>query len=144
MENTMQATATPSANATPLAGLYRACGTVGNAGMPGAPILHYSLLVDAPTGAVSGVVHITQAIAGSGSNISVNVKGQIRGLGFGPITKLVSLEGEYVQSVPPPAIGSYLGKLTAHLAVDNNWNGRGGFEYGPNHVEDVPVKPTDC
>ena len=142
MENTTQATATPTAN--PLAGLYRACGTVGNVGMPGAPIMHYSLLVDAPTGTVNGVVHITQAIAGPGSNITVTVKGYIRGLGYGTITKLVFLEGEYVQSMPPPAIGSYLGKLTAHLAVDNNWDGRGGFEYGNLHVENVPVKHTTC
>ena len=141
---TTEKTPTQAANAAPLVGLYRACGTVGKVGTPGAPILHYSLLVDAPTGTVSGMVHITQAIPGPGSNLPVMVKGHIRALGFGKITKLVVLEGEYYYSPPPPAIGTFQGKLTAHLAVDNSWDGQGGFEYGGHRVENVPVAHQDC
>lgn len=124
-----------------IAGAYLTKGTIGNLGMPGAPIAHFSLVVVPSTNSVSGTVEITQAIEGSGSNIVVNnVKGQIRATGYGKVTKVVSLEGEYVVSVPPPAIGSYLSKFTAHMAIDNDWNGQGGFSYGNNDVEDVPVK----
>jgi hypothetical protein len=56
------------------------------------------------------------------------------------VTQVVALEGEYVQSFPPPAIGSYLAKFTAHMAIDNNWNGTGGFTYENHDVNDVPVK----
>ncbi len=124
-----------------IAEAYLTKGTIGNIGMPGAPVAHFSLVVVPSTNSVSGTVEITQAIAGPESNVVVsNVKGQIRATGYGKVTKVVSLEGEYLVSVPPPAIGSYLSKFTAHMAIDNNWNGQGGFSYGNNDVEDVPVK----
>ncbi|RCS26390.1 DUF1842 domain-containing protein [Polaribacter sp. WD7] len=123
-----------------IAGAYLTKGTIGNVGTPGAPIAHFSLVVVPASKSVSGVVQITQAIEGPESNIVVkNVVGQIRATGFGKVTKVVSLEGEYIVSVPPPAIGTYLSKFSAHLAIDNQWNGKGGFSYGNNDVEDVPV-----
>jgi len=124
-----------------LVGAYLAQGTIGNVGMPGAPIVHYKLVVVPASNSVTGTVEITQAIQGPQSNIVVkNVHGTIRATGFGKVTKVVSLEGEYIQSVPPPAIGSFLSKFSAHLAIDNDWNGQGGFSYGSNTIEDVPVK----
>lgn len=50
------------------------------------------------------------------------------------------MEGEYLQGVTPPQIGLYLGKFSANLAIDNNWNGSGGFSYDNHDVENVPVK----
>jgi len=69
-----------------------------------------------------------------------NVKGVIRATGFGKVTHVVALEGEYVVSFPPPAIGEYIAKFSAHMAIDNNWDGMGGFSYGNHNVENVPVK----
>jgi hypothetical protein len=46
----------------------------------------------------------------------------------------------YYQSLTPPAIGTIEEKFKAHLVIDNNWNGRGGFSYGNHQVENVPVK----
>lgn len=124
-----------------LAGAYLTNGTIGNVGMPGAPIAHFSLVVVPSANSVSGTVEITQAIDGPQSEIVVkNVKGQIRSTGYGKVTKVVSLEGEYLVSVPAPAIGTYLVKFTAHMAIDNEWNGQGGFTYGDNDIDDVPVK----
>jgi len=132
------ATAQPSA----LIGAYLAQGTVGNLGMPGAPIMHYSLVVVPSTGSVSGIVEITQAIAPPGGHIVVpNVKGVIRKTGFGSVTQIVALEGEYIQSVPPPAIGTYLVPFSAHLAIDDGWHGQGGFSYGGTTINNVPVTP---
>lgn len=134
----MESTAVKS---TVLAGAYLTKGTIGNVGMPGAPIAHFSLVVVPSTNIVSGTVEITQAIEGPESNIVVkNVKGHIRATGYGKVTKVVSLEGDYFVSFPPPAIGSYLGQFSAHMAIDNEWNGQGGFSYGNNNIEDVPVK----
>ncbi len=129
-----------TAEAKAIIGTYLTKGTIGNVGMPGAPIAHFSLLVTPSTNTVSGTVEITQAIAGSGSSIVVkNVTGAIRATGYGTVTKVVSLEGEYLVSVPAPAIGTYLAKFTAHMAIDNEWNGKGGFTYGDQDIEDVPV-----
>jgi hypothetical protein len=123
-----------------LSGAYLVTGTVGNVGMPGAPIMHFSLVVVPGANTVSGTVEITQALASPNGVIVVkNVTGQIRPTGFGSVTQVVALEGEYIQSFPPPAIGSYLAKFTAHMAIDNSWKGTGGFTYENHDVNNVPV-----
>lgn len=127
-----------------LLGTYLVNGTMGNVGMPGAPICRFSLVVTPAAHAVSGTVEITQAIEGPNSHIVVtNVKGTIRPTGLGQYTQVVALEGEYVFNFPPPAIGSILEKFSAHMAIDNSWNGQGGFSYGQNVVNDVPVRSID-
>ena len=91
-----------------LAGAYLAKGTIGNVGMPGAPVATFSLVVVPSQNSVSGTVVITQAISGPDSHIVVPVTGKIYATGLGNVTKIVSLQGQYVHSVPPPAIGSFL------------------------------------
>lgn len=133
-------TATDQSSA--LIGAYLAQGTVGNVGMPGAPIMHYSLVVVPSTHNVCGHVEITQALPPPLGNIVIsNVTGIIRKTGLGPVTQIVALQGSYVVSVPPPAIGSYLAQFSAHLAIDDTWHGKGGFTYADHTVEDVPVTP---
>ena len=122
-----------------LAGAYLAKGTIGNVGMPGAPVATFSLVVVPSQNSVSGTVVITQAISGPDSHIVVPVTGKIYATGLGNVTKIVSLQGQYVHSVPPPAIGSFLANFDAHLAIGNAWNGKGGFTYYQHQVENVPV-----
>lgn len=122
-----------------LAGAYLAKGTIGNVGTPGAPIATFSLVVVPSQHTVTGTVVITQAINGPDNHIVISVKGKIYATGFGKFTKVVSLQGQYVQSVPPPAIGSFLADFDAHFAIDNAWNGTGGFSYYKNQIENVPV-----
>ncbi|WP_442266692.1 DUF1842 domain-containing protein [Tenacibaculum sp. ZS6-P6] len=117
---------------------YLAKGTIGNVGMPGAPIAQYSLVVSTEQETVSGIVEITQAI--DSPTIKVNVAGRLRHTGYGNITQIIDLKGEYVVSMTPPAIGSYLEKFEAYLDVDNDWNGTGGFSFGFQKVNNVPVK----
>lgn len=126
-----------------LAGAYLAQGTIGNVGMPGAPIAHFSLVVVPSQHSVSGTVVITQAIQGSDSNISVQVTGKIYATGLGQYTQVVSLSGQYVQTVPPPAIGAFLANFNANMAIDGSWNGVGGFSYWQHDIENVPVKSTN-
>ncbi|WP_166926172.1 DUF1842 domain-containing protein [Flavobacterium poyangense] len=123
-----------------LAGAYLAKGTIGNVGTPGAPIATFSLVVVPSQNSVSGTVVITQAVNGPDSHIVVQVKGKIYGTGLGQYTQVVSLEGEYIQSFPPPAIGAFPAQFNAHLAIDKTWNGTGGFSYWKHHIENVPVK----
>ncbi|PZR12183.1 MAG: hypothetical protein DI539_20180 [Flavobacterium psychrophilum] len=134
-------TATAEKPTSKLIGAYLVNGTMGNVGMPGAPIMHFSLVVVPSTNSVSGTVEITQAILG-GDIVVRNVTGTIRATGFGSVTQVVALEGQYVQSVPPPAIGSYLADFSAHMAIDNNWNGKGGFSYANHNVENVDVRKS--
>jgi hypothetical protein len=122
-----------------LAGAYLAQGTIGNVGMPGAPIAKFSLVVVPSQHSVSGTVVITQAVGGPDSHIVVKVTGKIYATGLGKVTQVVSLHGQYVHSVPPPAIGSFLADFDAHLAIDGAWNGTGGFSYYQHNVENVPV-----
>ena len=127
-------------------GAYLVCGEAGNVGMPGAPILHFSLVVVAATGKVSGHATITQAIAPPyGKKQIDNVTGQIFGTGLTPpLAKLVSLTGTYLEPFPPPAIGSYNVPFEAHFALSDAWNGVGGFICGQTVIENVSVKTVDC
>lgn len=120
-----------------IAGTYLTKGTIGNSGLPGAPIAHFSLVVTPSANKVSGMVEITQAI--NAKSITVQVHGTIRATGFGKVTKIVNLEGKYIYSFPPPAIGSILEDFTAYMDIDDSWNGNGGFSYGGRTVNDVPV-----
>ena len=122
-----------------LAGAYLAQGTIGNVGTPGAPIAKFSLVVVPSQHTATGTVVITQTIQGPDSHIVVPVTGKIYVTGLGKVTQVVSLQGEYVHSVPPPAIGSFLAKFDAHLAIDAAWNGTGGFSYYQHNIENVPV-----
>jgi hypothetical protein len=122
-----------------LAGAYLANGTIGNVGTPGAPIAKFSLVVVPSQHSVSGTVVITQAIPGPDSHIVVQVKGQIHATGFGQFTKVVGLYGQYVHAVSPPAIGAFLADFSANLAIDNAWNGTGGFSYYGHNIDKVPV-----
>jgi hypothetical protein len=131
---------TSSETSNVLAGAYLVNGTVGNVGVPGAPIMHFSLVVVPSQNCVNGTVHITQAIAPPNNDIVVkNVKGTIRKTGFGSITQVVALEGQYLVSFPPPVIGCYLAAFSASMAIDNNWDGSGSFSYGNHDVDNVPV-----
>ena len=122
-----------------LIGAYLAQGTIGNVGTPGAPIATFSLVVVPSQHTVTGTVVITQAVNGPDSHIVVQVKGKIYAAGLGQFTKVVSLHGQYIQSFPPPAIGAFLADFDAHLAIDNAWNGKGGFSYYQHQIENVPV-----
>lgn len=123
-----------------LMGTYLVNGEAGNVGMPGAPILHFSLVVVAASGKVSGHATITQAIAPPyGIKEINNVTGRVRYTGFGQYTKIVSLKGTYDEPLPPPAIGSVAVPFEAHFAIDDSWNGRGGFSCGMVNVDNVPV-----
>jgi len=122
-------------------GLYLVNGSAGKENTPGAPTLQFSLLVNAVTGAVTGHAEQTQAVPPPNNSISIgNITGSLRSTGFGEYTKVVALEGSAVISVPPPAIGSYLAPFTAHFAINDAWNGVGGWTLGNQSVDNVPVR----
>lgn len=125
---------------TNLIGAYLVKGTMGNVGLPGAPIMHFSLVVVPSLNSVSGSVEITQSIAPPNGIIVIRqVTGSIRATGYGKVTHVVALDGIYNADFPPPAIGFTIEKFTAHMAIDNEWGGAGGFTYGNKNVDNVPV-----
>ena len=122
-------------------GTYLVNGVLGDENMPGAPLLHFSLVVVSATGKVAGHAVISQAIAAPYDEKQIsNVTGQIHATGLGPITKIVALEGTYTYSAPPPAIGTFQMPFQAHFGIDDSWNGKGGFTCGATKVENAPVK----
>jgi hypothetical protein len=124
-------------------GTYLVNGIAGNENVAGAPMLSFSLVVVSGSGKVSGHAMITQAIAPpNNEKIINNVTGTVHATGLGPVTKVVTLQGTYLDYLPPPAIGVVEVPFTAHMAIDDAWNGRGGFECGNTRAENVPVKTT--
>lgn len=118
--------------------------TAGNQGMAGAPVLHLVLLVDQDDGSVTGKGVITQAVAPPGGVQAVsNITGQVRALGFGPATQVLMLKGVIISTLPPPAIGTIEAPFSAYFVTDNDWVGKGGFDYGPRKIADVPVRPSE-
>jgi hypothetical protein len=126
--------------------LYRVTGKAGHVGTPGAPILHFDLLVNSSAGSVSGQARIDQAVAPPSGEIHIhNVTGTVRELVFGgQITRVVALQGTYFRSLPPPEILTIVEQFAAHFSVDQRWEGRGSFDYnnGGQVVNDVPVTST--
>jgi ABC-type Fe3+-hydroxamate transport system substrate-binding protein len=124
-------------------GTYLVNGMAGNENVAGAPMLSFSLVVVSGSGKVSGHAMITQAIAPPNNEKTINnVTGQVHATGLGPVTKVVTLQGTYLDDLPPPAIGTIEVPFTAHFAIDDAWNGRGGFKCGYTQAENVPVKTT--
>lgn len=132
-----------STETSPLIGLFQ-LNLVSTTGLLGAPTFHLGLLVNPSGETVTGLVNITQAIDPklSGSNVNVNVTGTYQELVFGAqTTKVIVLNGEYVYSVPPPAIGSFLCKFNAVIHLDEDWNGTGSYTWGFNQkAANVPTK----
>ena len=124
-----------------LTSAYLVNGIVGNVDLPGSPIMHFSLVAVPSANSVSGTVEITQSTNSPNSKIIIrNVTGVIRSVGYGKVTQIVSIEGSYFHSFPPPATGIIEQKFSASFAIDNNWNGSGGFDYANNSIENVPVQ----
>ena len=123
--------------------LYRVTGKAGDVGAPGAPILHFDLLVNSSAGTISGQARINQAVAPPSGEIHIhNVTGTVHELVFGgQITLVVALQGTYYRSLPPPEILTIVEHFAAHFSVDQKWEGRGSFDYnnGSQVVNDVPV-----
>jgi hypothetical protein len=116
---------------------YLAKGTIGNVGMPGAPIVTFQFLVVPDKKTVSGTATITQAI--EKGTYSGPVSGSIYATGFGTTTQIVTFAGVVYREDD----GALPLNFEAHLAIDAKWNGSGGFKYGNTHVENVPVTSTE-
>jgi hypothetical protein len=118
---------------TNLVGAYLAQGTIGNVGMPGSPIVHFSFVVVPSQHKVSGSVHVTQAT--QNGNYSGQVTGTLYATGFGNVAQVVAVRGSVHSDGEMPIEIPF----EAHLAIDGSWNGTGGFAYANTHVENVPV-----
>ena len=119
----------------PTIGLYRV-DLVLNDGLTGSPTLYLDLLVNAPTGAITGSGRITQALASPWGDLPIpTISGQLEETGFPRAEKLVRVTGRYgIPFGPPPMFGHIEALMTMACAVDLEWNGKGSFSYGP-HAE---------
>ncbi len=106
------------------------------AAMPGAPMLHITGVVNAPTGTINAHAQITQATGSPPIEIP-SMCGRVETLGT---QKVAFLRGQFLYSLPPPAIGSFMAEIECLLHVDNAWNGFGSFMYLNHHISNVPVK----
>jgi hypothetical protein len=127
-------------------GGYLTCGTVGT-GLIGAPTMTYKLLVPiAGTGPVSGQVQITQPVHPPVTIWIEGLHGSIHHF-LPPFGTVVKLEGTYLHSLPPPAIGEIVLHFSAILNVNvkgGMWTGYGSFTYGGHTVDNAKVKGHPC
>jgi uncharacterized protein DUF1842 len=125
-------------------GYYRLLLEVAPEQMAGSPALTLDLGVNTVTGQSNGTAEISQALPPPyGSIIVPQVTGWVRETGFGNNHRLLAVKGQFVVSVPPPAIGSYLANFLTALVLDEDGNGRGMFSYGDNTVIDCTVTNLD-
>lgn len=123
-----------STELNPIAGAYLARGTIGDVGTPGAPIVHFALVVTPGNHKVTGTVAVTQAV--QNGNYSGPVTGTIYATGLGPYTQVVTLKGGvHSDGIMPLEL-----KFDAFMSIDKDWKGIGGFDYGHVHVSGVPVQ----
>lgn len=120
---------------------YLVNGEAGKHGVAGAPLLHFSLVIDARSGDISGHAQITQAAVAlpHGEKKIGRLSGHVRDVLLPPLNKLVSLKGVYFEPLPPPAIGTTEVPFEANFVLDAKWNGVGGFSCGTLNLNNVPV-----
>ena len=100
----------------------------------GSPTLYLNLLIDAPTGSITGSGRLTQALAPPWGDLPIaSVSGQVEETGFPSAEKLVRITGRYgIPFGPPPLIGHIEATVAMACAVNSEWSGKGSFDYGPN------------
>jgi Domain of unknown function (DUF1843)/Domain of unknown function (DUF1842) len=118
-------------------------GTMGNVGLPGAPILHFDVLYNTSTGDLSGHACIVSAAPPPLGHIVIsNVTGKARKVIFGgTVNYIVTMQGTYRQVITEPPI-IIEKSFAACFYADSNFDGRGSFEFGGDVVNDVPVTCT--
>jgi len=120
-------------------GLYHVQGVAGT-GLAGAPSLHFSLTVHAPTGAVTGSAYQFQAVAGKGGHIVIgHITGQVRHTGLAADQLLVSLHGSAVISGSGKGLDAHLAQFDAAFSVNNHWDGTGSWTLDGHTVKDAKV-----
>jgi hypothetical protein len=106
-------------------------------------MLRFTLLVNEVSGQVCGHAQITEQelleIHNGEINIG-NVTGHIQATGVGSFTRLVSLQGYAdVRTLPPPEIGTFYKLFQAQFAIDDAWDGVGGWTLSSQTVDNVAV-----
>lgn len=122
-----------------LAGAYLVNVTVGDVGSLGAAIVNLSLVVVPSQNKVTGQVHAVQGV--ENGNFTGEVSGTIYETVFGPdVTQSVNLRGSMYPTNSPHATIEI--PIEISLTVNQDWSGKGGFNYLNVHVANVPVQKT--
>jgi hypothetical protein len=133
MENSTNGTIPAEKKA--LLGAYNVKGTLGDTALLGAPIVHFNLVVVPSQNSISGSAEIIQAIAPPNGQLFIkNLKGQIHATGYGPVTQVVALEGDYTVGESYALI-----PFKAYMSINDQWEGSGSFTYGTQTIGSVPV-----
>ena len=136
----LERTSIPTTDVEARTGLYLVNAVAGKATTPGAPLLHLHLMVNAVTGTITGHAEETQVTAPPFVETPITITGgHIRTTGLGRYTKIVVLSGHGTITFKPPMIGTMLVPFHAEFAIDNKWDGIGGWTLGGTHIEDVPI-----
>ncbi len=127
-------------------GLFLVNLLAGKEGLPGAPLLHLSLTVNAVSGTVTGQGKQTQPVTPPSGNIPIfDITGRVNKFTYiirdVPCEiQVVALKGTAIIPFPPPAIGEQYLPFEAHFVVDAEWSGSGSWKIGAKDIKDVPIK----
>ena len=111
--------------------------------LPGTAELHFSMLVFSASGRVTGHATVSRpSVAGNPQMTINNLTGEIFSAAQGGYTRLVTLRGTSYFDGRPHAVAIEEVSFNAVLALDDDWNGIGGFSCGPAYAENATVEHT--
>jgi Domain of unknown function (DUF1842) len=109
-------------------------------GTGGEATLEFNLLVNTVSGLASGHAEVKHALPAPPHDIGIAVTGTVHKLGADPALQVVTLQGTYLYSYPPPIILTILEHFNAVLLLNDEWHGHGSFTYGGHTVSNERVK----
>lgn len=115
---------------------YLIKGRIGNPDQADGTVVSYALVVIPSQQKVTGQVALSQGK--QQLSYSGLVQGSIQSTGFNAVTQIVALKGE-LQAVQGLFQQSASIPFAAHLALNQEWQGTGGFQFGNLSVEHLPV-----
>ncbi len=115
---------------------YLIKGRIGHAHQLDATVISYALIVTPSQQTVSGQVALSQGQRQL--SYSGQVQGTISRTGFNGVAQLVALKGMLKATQDQLNLARHI-PFSAHLALDQDWQGTGGIQFGDLNIEHLPV-----
>ena len=114
-------------------------GTMGSTENLNSPIVKFNLTADPLSHKVHGSVEVTLGNPGD-KPYKGNVEGTLYAAGLAPYDKIIGISGSLPSQNPLTPLNF---PFNAHMSLEANGTGVGGFNFRGQQSEDLPVKYTE-